>query len=273
QLYKNYEPLNMVNIIWVTSLLFLAGSALIPKKESQVADTLEELGLYKGKNIVFNCLIIFLGIVLFIMAPITFLVILPIVIFRIIFSKYVRVSRYNVLLIENANLDPLTKLFNRKKFTEEMKKIFKNPENTGVMMILQINRFKYINNFYGYLLGDKILIEMGQRIRGFLNDDIISAKWNGDELILYIKNIKEEEEAHLKCREILELLKKPLQYKNQEINCSINIGSALCPKDSEDLEELIKFADSSLIRASREGKNRIFLFQKNIGLEEEYREL
>lgn len=273
QLYRNYEPIHIVNIIWVVSLLFLAASALIPKEESKIVDTLEELGIYRSRNIAFNCLITFLGIVLLIMAPVTFLVILPIIIFRIIFSKYVRVSRYNVVLVENANLDPLTKLFNRKKFSEEMKKIFKNPEKTGVMMILQINRFKYINNFYGYLLGDRILIEMGERIRGLMNEDIISAKWNGDELILYIKNIREREEAHHKCREILEALKRPFQYKTEEIACSINIGAALCPEDSLELEELIKFADSSLIRACREGKNKIFLFQKNIGLEEEYREL
>ncbi|MGL4254083.1 MAG: GGDEF domain-containing protein [Fusobacteriaceae bacterium] len=273
QLYRDYEPIHIVNAIWMISLLFLALSALTPKKENQIVDTLEELGLYNSKNIAFNCLIVFLGIVLFIMAPITFLVILPILIFRIIFSKYVRVSRYNVILIENANLDPLTKLFNRKKFTEEMKKIFKNPEKRGVMMILQINRFKYINNFYGYLLGDKVLMEMGERIRGILDEDIISAKWNGDELILYIKNISNRDEAYLKCKEILDLLKKPFQYKTQEITCSINIGGALCPEDSIELEELIKLADSSLIRACREGKNKIFLFQKNIGLEEEYREL
>lgn len=272
QLYQNAQPVYIVNIIWLIALFFLAGSTLTPKEEES-RDTLEDLGLYSGKNIVFNCLIIFLGLVLFILAPATFLVILPILIFRKIFSKYIKLSRYNVILIENSNLDPLTKIFNRKKFVEEMEKIFKSTEKTGVLMILEINRFKYINSFYGYISGDKILMEMGERIRALGDNEIFSGRWNGDEFIFYIKNIENREEAYDKCQEILKLLKEPFYSDSKEIICSMNIGAALCPKDSSNLEELIRFADSSLIRACSEGKNRIFLYQKGIGLEEEYREL
>lgn len=272
QLYQNYEYFYIINILWLISLFILSLSALTSKDEEIARDTLEELGQYTGKNIMFNSIILFLGVVLFLIAPVTFLVILPMLIFRTILSKYIKISRYNVILMENASVDPLTKLFNRKKFIEEVEKVFKNPKNRGALIIFEVNRFKYINSFYGHFAGDRILSEIGERIRK-ISDENISGRWNGDEFIIYMKNIENREEVDLKCQEILTLLKQPISYGSKEITCSLNMGVALCSEDSNSLEELIKYADSSLIKACHEGKNRISIFQKDTGIEENYSEI
>lgn len=273
QLYGNYEYLYIINIFWLVSLFVLAISTLTPKEKEISRNTLEELRVYSGKNIIFNTIIIFLGVVLFFIAPVTFLIILPILVFRTIFSKYIKLSRYNVVLVENVNLDPLTKLYNRKKFSEELGEIFKNSENSGILIIVEINRFKYINSVYGYSVGDKILSEMGERIKGISGENLISGRWNGDEFIIYMKNIDNKENGELKGREILNLLKKPINYNRKEIVCSLNMGIAITPKDSSSIDELIKYADSALIKSCNEGKDRIVFFQKNSGMEEKYREI
>ncbi|MGL6100247.1 MAG: GGDEF domain-containing protein [Fusobacteriaceae bacterium] len=273
RLYRTYEYLIELKIGFLISLLLILVSAIIHKKIEESIESIEESEMYNSKNIVFNCLFVLLGITLFKMAPAAFLIILPIIMFRLAFSKYVMVSRFNLDLVENVGLDSLTKLFNRKKFIQEMNKVFKDSKKEGMIIILQINKFKYMNNVYGYVLGNRILVEMGKRVREVTNEGDLSARWNGDELILFFKNITEEREAYEKCEEILKLLKTPFKHKEEDIVCSINIGASLAPKNSSDLQELIKFADSCLIRSCREGENGIIIFQENIGLEKEYKKL
>lgn len=274
QLYQKFQTSYFVNLLWTLALIFLSVSATVPKK-FETKNTAEELGLYSGKNIFFNLLIVFLGIVLFTIAPTTFLVILPLIIFRILFARYIKISRYNVILIENANLDPLTKIFNRKKFTEELEKSLSLPSGTDcfVLAILEISRFKYINSFYGYRSGDRILMDSARRLEDFIGERGILGRWNGDEFIFLLSNVSDREEAGERCTDILNLFKEPFSFEDSEITCSVNIGSAMVPDDSYTPDELVRFADSALIKAIHQGKNRVFFYEKNIGLEEEYREL
>lgn len=271
QLYQQFQESYISSLLWTLALIFLAISSSTPKKLEK-RSTLEELGLYSNRNLFFNILIGILGIVLFIIAPVTFLVITPILFFRMLISRYIKISRYNVILVENASLDPLTRVFNRKKFIEEFELFLKSsdPVSKAVIIILEINRFKYINSFYGYSIGDKVLIESAERLKKLTEGDNLIGRWNGDEFVFLLKDIDNREMAMSRCQELIECFQIPYSLENNSIICSANIGATMIPEDSVRSDELIMFADSALIRSISLGKNSVVFYEKNLGLEEEY---
>ena len=121
----------------------------------------------------------------------------------------------------------------------------------GVLFV-DLNRFKQINDTFGHETGDKVLIEIGQRLIKRLRENDLAARYGGDEFVVMLDNVDNRATAH-RVRDSLEAaLGAPLQAlldvgpDAAAVGAGAAIGIALCPDDGQDLETLLKCADADM---------------------------
>ncbi|MBX4187644.1 MAG: EAL domain-containing protein, partial [Candidatus Doudnabacteria bacterium] len=152
--------------------------------------------------------------------------------------------------------DSLTDLPNRNYYTERLgtfivddkKKLF------GVMLI-DLDRFKMINESLGHSIGDRLIQEVSLRLANSLDESDMLARLGGDEYGIVLGNITKEEEIGQTCSRILEALKPAFHMDAHELYITPSIGISVYPYDGEDVSTLLKNADSALYRAKEMGRN------------------
>ncbi len=162
-------------------------------------------------------------------------------------------------LERNSNLDSLTNVFNRRALTNYLGNICskQNLKYDLHLLMIDIDDFKKINDTYGHLAGDKILIFLTNILKKTLRDGDKIFRYGGEEFILILNRI---DVIHCKkiATRLLELISNnKLIYKGESLNITISIGSTTY--DSSDTpDSLIARADKALYRAKETGKNRIY---------------
>jgi diguanylate cyclase (GGDEF)-like protein len=167
------------------------------------------------------------------------------------------------------NHDKLTKLANRgyfkKRITLQCKEA-KEKENSFALMILDIDGFKYINDALGYHLGDKLIIEIAQRLRTFVGNTKFICRYSGDRFAFLVPGLSTREEYEDVSKDIVSLFSSPFKIDNYELNVTMSMGVSIYPKDGHEPDSLKSHARSALLRAKAEGKNRyqFYSFDMNI---------
>jgi diguanylate cyclase (GGDEF)-like protein/PAS domain S-box-containing protein len=152
--------------------------------------------------------------------------------------------------------DSLTDLPNRNYFTERLAGLLQNAEGKifGVM-IIDLDRFKMINESLGHAIGDRLIQEVSLRLVNSLDEDDILARLGGDEYGIILPEITREEEIGQTCSRILECLKPGFRFEQHELYITPSIGISVYPYDGQDASSLMKNADSALYRAKEMGRN------------------
>ncbi|WP_066315539.1 EAL domain-containing protein [Bacillus sp. FJAT-29814] len=172
--------------------------------------------------------------------------------------------------IEEANEhmayhDYLTGLPNRNKLNTtlpaELELAAKNKQHVAILF-LDLDRFKVINDTLGHSTGDKLLIEVAERMTACLYDKDIVFRQGGDEFIIIVKDANREV-ASLVSKKILEVLSEPFQIEDYDIFTSPSIGISLFPEDGDNVETLIKKADFAMYHAKNDGKNNFKFYSQN----------
>ena len=194
-----------------------------------------------GAIYVYNSLIVFVMLILF-----TMLFILQIHTFM------KKIESQNERLTFFANVDPLTNLLNRRRFTHELK-VFERNKKSFCILLSDVDDFKKINDKYGHDCGDQMLIHISTIFKDIIKDPNLVCRWGGEEIIVAYQGTLEEGAA------IGELIRatianSPITYRGHEIQCTITIGTALYD-GRESIEEVIINADNELYRGKRDGKN------------------
>jgi diguanylate cyclase (GGDEF)-like protein len=161
-------------------------------------------------------------------------------------------------LEESSKLDALTKLFNRKAldtYLQEITAIGKLKHELH-LLILDIDDFKKINDVYGHVVGDKVLIFLANLLRKTLRDGDKTFRYGGEEFIIIINRIDAQ-----KCQEIAKRIVKiiganKLLYKNETITITVSIG-ATTYHEGDTPESLIARADKALYKSKLNGKNQM----------------
>ena len=164
-----------------------------------------------------------------------------------------------------ANHDSLTGLPNRRKFNEDLSNLLEKAEidpRQSAIMFLDLDRFKYINDTLGHDVGDLLLIEVSSRIEGFLKERHHSAniyRLGGDEftVLLHHYNAAESETC---AKELLELFKTGFLIDGSEYFITPSIGISIFPNDGDDVNTLMKHADTAMYYVKEKGKNNYQLF-------------
>ena len=155
-----------------------------------------------------------------------------------------------------AYYDSLTGIPNRTLFYDRLHMaLARAKRNTSFMavFIMDIDRFKLINDSFGHNAGDLLLIEVAQRIQNVIRDADMLSRIGGDEFNLLIEDINSPEDAASIAENIINEMKKPFSLKEKIVSNDISIGIALAPHDDTTVEGLLRKADSAMHRAKELG--------------------
>jgi len=163
-----------------------------------------------------------------------------------------------------AFYDPLTELPNRRLLRERLKYNIdvghREHKNMAVLM-LDLDRFKIVNDSLGHTSGDELLKQVGKRISSHLLDVDTLARLGGDEFIILLSNIKHQEDAGRIADAIITDLAKPFQLSlSDDVRIGTSIGISLYPEHGDTPEKLIDHADLALYQAKKEGRGRFAYF-------------
>ncbi len=155
-----------------------------------------------------------------------------------------------------ANFDPLTGLPNRTQLNDHLNyalSLAKRSNGHLVLMFLDLDHFKDVNDTLGHSIGDAVLIELAKCLRRVLREEDTVTRLGGDEFILLLPGIDALGAAHV-AQKIMNALNEPYQVESFDLNLTASIGIALHPQDGVDLEALSKSADAAMYRAKQEGR-------------------
>ncbi|RLA72162.1 MAG: bifunctional diguanylate cyclase/phosphodiesterase [Epsilonproteobacteria bacterium] len=193
----------------------------------------------------------------------TFFVILIIFVFLLILMTSVQVFHYFITR-KKIFTDPLTELFNRNYLQEIAPMI--NLEKYSVAM-LDLDRFKVINDTYGHKTGDFVLAQSSQILKKSTRDSDIVIRYGGEEFLLFIYNREEDkqESATAICERIRKNISEyTFNYEKEEIKMQVSIGLHENPSLEKNLNEAIKIADKMLYIAKNRGRNRVVTYNEKL---------
>lgn len=157
-----------------------------------------------------------------------------------------------------ASHDLLTGLSNRFSFIDKFMHVITNTEhdssNLGLMLI-DLDQFKEVNDTYGHDIGDEVLVETAKRMKLIIRASDTACRYGGDEFILLLKNITDEDSLRAIGEKLRQSISEPIQTSSGLLHISCSIGASLYPKHSNTLDSLIKSADNAMFKAKKQGRN------------------
>jgi diguanylate cyclase (GGDEF)-like protein/PAS domain S-box-containing protein len=180
-----------------------------------------------------------------------------------IFSDITEHKRNIERLTRLALYDTLTNVPNRhllEKRLESIIRMSKKHNQSFALLFLDLDRFKNINDTLGHHVGDMLLKETAQRLKGLLRKQDTIARFGGDEFVIILPNLKHVREAVYMAEKIVESLKRPFCFNHQEMYISTSIGISVYPFDGTDKETLIRMADRAMYQAKKNGRNQYALY-------------
>ena len=167
-------------------------------------------------------------------------------------------------LARQASSDPLTNLPNRISFLNRLMQVSserrKHHERFLAVLFLDLDDFKLVNDTLGHHSGDKLLIDVTQRLKSCLRPEDTIARVGGDEFTILLSDIKDIRETSQTAERILKNLALPFYLNEEKIYVTASMGIALSKKDGFDPERLMQEADTAMYRAKTLGRARFEVF-------------
>lgn len=175
-------------------------------------------------------------------------------------------------LRRQAYSDELTNLPNRNYFMEQLAKTLaqsRRHDYFSALLFFDLDNFKIINDTLGHHTGDKLLADVGMRLRKVIRKEDTAARLGGDEFVIIVTNLGSDPQyAADQARQIAEklhhALAMPFSMAGHEHHLTMSTGISLFPFDSEDINDILKFADTAMYRAKETGRNAICFFQPSM---------
>ncbi len=162
-----------------------------------------------------------------------------------------------------AHFDALTDLPNRTLLKDRADQaIFHAQRNSAriAVLFLDLDNFKVVNDSIGHTLGDVLLKNVSARILNCLRDGDTAARFGGDEFVVMLPDINDNQDAATVAAKILESLLLPFDIERHEVFVRISIGISIYPDNSKDIDGLLADADSAMYHAKKLGKNNYQFF-------------
>jgi len=175
-----------------------------------------------------------------------------------------------------ATHDPLTALPNRTWFNDALTERLKEARAQNrrlALAYLDLDNFKDVNDTLGHEVGDQLLRQVGERLRGALKPGQAVARIGGDEFALIMPDARSAHAAAGAVAALIALLRTPFDIASRPIFVGASAGVSLFPDDAEDVGTLHRHADLALYRAKADGRNRCAMFDQSVNDEVERRAL
>lgn len=160
-------------------------------------------------------------------------------------------------LLVQSTRDGLTRVYNKTAFEYMAEEVLREG-SCGYLYMIDIDNFKEVNDQFGHLAGDRILIKIGELLRDIFRDSDLIGRVGGDEFVVYSEETKGE--AMNKAEQLLKAVADFMPEEGKNISVSIGIASSF--GKGESYSELFSHADQAMYRAKQEGKNRIACYCK-----------
>jgi len=174
-----------------------------------------------------------------------------------------------------AYYDTLTGLPNRnelaKRLDMEVVRVRRN-QSFGALFFIDLDNFKNINDSLGHPAGDLVLQEMAQRLKGQVRGDDTVARLGGDEFIVILSSLSQDgRQAISRAREIANKIRDTISMEcrihETELHVTASIGISMISEDATSGHDLLRFADTAMYQAKREGRNRLEFFSESMSSE------
>lgn len=167
-------------------------------------------------------------------------------------------------LIHDALHDPLTKLPNRHLFMNRLAHVLalskRREDYLFAVLFVDLDRFKFINDSFGHIIGDQLLVSISRRLEICLRDGDTVARLGGDEFAVLLEDLKSLKDANQVADRILQELSQPFNLDQHEVFMTASIGIAWGMTSYERPEELLRDADTAMYHAKSLGKARYEIF-------------
>ena len=161
---------------------------------------------------------------------------------------------------EKLTLDPLTGLPNRARFHDLLKlRVARNRERQFAVLLLDVDRFKLVNDSLGNASADQLLVQIAQRVKTCMRQGDMLARVGGDEFAVLLDDVSGEEEASSVATRIQQALAISFNLLGQEVYTTLSIGIALA-SDYEQVSDMLRDAETAMHQAKARGKARYEIF-------------
>jgi diguanylate cyclase (GGDEF)-like protein len=175
-------------------------------------------------------------------------------------------SRLKEQLKFQAYHDSLTRLPNRSLFLERVTERLAEPRTTRnpVVLFLDLDDFKIVNDTLGHAAGDRLLVDVGDRLRGVLRAEDLAARLGGDEFAMLLEDEPDLGRAMYVANRLIDAFRVTFHLEGQDITVGASIGVAVARLGTETADELLRNADVAMYTAKSAGKNRVAIFEPNM---------
>ncbi len=174
-------------------------------------------------------------------------------------------KEWEARLAQVTRHDHLTNLPNRAVFMDRLSQAlvrFRTPRAARplAVLVLDLDRFKLVNETLGHAAGDRMLLAVAERLSGALRDGDTVARLGGDEFAVLLSEIAKVSDTAIVVGKIFSALKAPFVIDSHELFVSASIGISIAPDDAEEAGALLKNADAAMYRAKDQGRNTYQLY-------------
>ncbi|WP_166638690.1 putative bifunctional diguanylate cyclase/phosphodiesterase [Paraglaciecola marina] len=178
-----------------------------------------------------------------------------------------KVQKRTEQIFELSNIDPLTKLFNRNAFSENLKLLLDSCElhdSSLAVLFIDLDGFKAINDSHGHAIGDKVLIETSTRLSAQADMKQCLCRWGGDEFLIALQDCDVERALEF-ANNLIFNLSLPITIEHHELHVGATIGIAMYPEHGTDEAKLITLADTAMYVQKQLAKSDVCVFTEQMG--------
>jgi len=182
--------------------------------------------------------------------------------------KYEEMKDIQEKLRHNVYHDSLTGLPNRLCLSEHMQDIIKAKKD-GLCALLYVDsdNFKFINDTLGHSYGDKLIIRMGKRLSSIMRKNQQIYRLGGDEFIICYYDVRSLKDVEEFAEKIIRNFNKPFVIAGSTLYVTVSVGIAIYPDHGTNTEDLLRHADLAMYKAKAEGKNRYYIYNRDLQVE------
>lgn len=160
--------------------------------------------------------------------------------------------------------DSLTRLLNRSAFDERLTAMIgtRRPESEVAVFLIDLDRFKPINDSYSHNAGDQVLITMGQRLIEASGEHGVAARFGGDEFGLAVPYMRGKTETLNMGIDLLSSLERPIDYEGRTLRVGASIGVSITSLANRQVSSICAAADQAMYRAKSETSEKVILYEK-----------
>ena len=171
------------------------------------------------------------------------------------------------ILDHQAHHDSLTELPNRILFNDRLEQGLEKAKRKKIelaLLFIDLDHFKQINDSLGHATGDKFLKMVTQRLKNNIRKSDTLARVGGDEFTIIMEDISNIEDSSQLAQKILDMLVEPFDIDGRVLYMTGSIGISLYPQDGENVEDLLKYADTAMYKAKDEGRNNFQFYSSDM---------